>query len=317
MKRVVRMGMIAVAMSVTGLAHAETDPADLVAARQLASEGIKLAEANDCPAAIEKFRRAEAIFHAPTILVRLAECQRTTGQVVEAYAAFDRVSRERLAPNAPPAFVSAQERAVVALAELSTRVGKLRVDVLPAGRAVKVLVDGVPLKESLLGVERIVAAGNHTIEAYDDLGRASKTVAVAAKASVGVMLTLPAQPLAKVGRPSLAPSRPPSAKVASSSGGYGPFGWGMTFGGIGSLAAGSVLLGMTLSSKSELEQNCPGRVCPISEQGRYDDARTTATLSVIALGVGAVALTTGIFVLATKGSRSKAAEASSFALAAR
>src|SRR5579859_5498883 len=61
----------------------EVGAADIGAARALAVEGIKLADAGKCREAIDKLARAERLHHAPTILVRLGECRAATGRIVE------------------------------------------------------------------------------------------------------------------------------------------------------------------------------------------------------------------------------------------
>src|SRR5688500_11413705 len=64
--------------------HAQEAPRaeNVAAARALGVQGIQLADAGQCDKAIEKLSRAEALYHAPTILGRLGECQVQVGQVV-------------------------------------------------------------------------------------------------------------------------------------------------------------------------------------------------------------------------------------------
>ena len=84
---------------------------DKAAARTLGTEGIKLANAGDCAGAVDKLARAEALYHAPTILGRLGECQVALGKLVEGTENLNRVIREPLPANAPPAYAQARDRA--------------------------------------------------------------------------------------------------------------------------------------------------------------------------------------------------------------
>src|SRR3954463_6345420 len=93
------------------MAQDQPSAGDVALARSLGLEGVQLAEAGNCSAAIDKFQRAEALFHAPTILVRLGECQVATGKVVLGTESLQRVVREALPPKAPKAFADAQVRA--------------------------------------------------------------------------------------------------------------------------------------------------------------------------------------------------------------
>src|SRR5271170_3045450 len=64
----------ALVVSSPSLAHAQS-PEDLAMARALGTEGVRLADAGDCAAAIPKLIDAEKLYHAPTTLERLGECE--------------------------------------------------------------------------------------------------------------------------------------------------------------------------------------------------------------------------------------------------
>src|SRR5262245_6191965 len=59
-------------------AHAQAqggrDAAVTAAARALAVDGVKLAQADRCGEAIDKLQRAEQLHHSPIVLSRLGEC---------------------------------------------------------------------------------------------------------------------------------------------------------------------------------------------------------------------------------------------------
>src|SRR4051812_8989456 len=69
----------------TDIANAQdqSDASVTAAARALAVEGVKLAQADRCGEAIDKLERAEKLHHAPIVLTRLGECYIKLGRLVE------------------------------------------------------------------------------------------------------------------------------------------------------------------------------------------------------------------------------------------
>src|SRR4029078_8570956 len=105
---------------------------NVAAARSPGPQGIKLADSGDCKGDIEKLSRAESLYHAPSILARLGECQVQVGQIVLGTENLNRVVREQLASNAPKAFRDAQERAKGVLNNALPKIARLTVRVEPA-----------------------------------------------------------------------------------------------------------------------------------------------------------------------------------------
>ncbi len=136
------------------------DSENVAAARSLGIQGVKLAEEGKCKEAIEKLERAEALYHAPTILGRLGECQVQVGQIVRGTENLNEVVREQLAANAPKAFVDAQERARKVLDSALPRIAYLTVNVEPAGTQAEVTVGSTPVPHALIGAERPTGSGN-------------------------------------------------------------------------------------------------------------------------------------------------------------
>src|SRR3954463_6884421 len=127
---------------------------NVAAARSLGMQGIKLADAGDCKGAIEKLSRAESLYHAPSILSRLGECQVKVGQVVLGTENLNRVVREQLEPNAPKAFRDAQERARGVPPPALPKIARLTVKVEPPDAKAQVTVAGTLVPPALIGVER-------------------------------------------------------------------------------------------------------------------------------------------------------------------
>src|SRR5688572_31584617 len=138
---------------------------DKAAARTLGTEGIKLANAGNCEAAVDKLARAEALYHAPTILGRLGECQVALGKLVEGTENLNRVVREALPSNSPPAYAQARDRAQGVLDAALPRIAKLKIVVEPSVDGLEVLVGDKPVPTALLGAERPTDPGTHQIVA--------------------------------------------------------------------------------------------------------------------------------------------------------
>jgi hypothetical protein len=138
---------------------------NVAAARTLGIQGVQLADAGKCDQAIEKLSRAESLYHAPTILGRLGECQVAVGQIVLGTETLNRVVREQLAPNAPAAFRAAQERAKKALDAALPKIAYLTVTVEPRDVNAEVKVGGLPVSNALIGAERPTDPGTHEVVA--------------------------------------------------------------------------------------------------------------------------------------------------------
>src|SRR5262245_16028829 len=73
-------------------------------ARATAQKGDVEFSKGRCDRAIALWRKADATFHAPTILLRIARCQALMGRVVAAADALEAIAAEQLPSDAPVAF---------------------------------------------------------------------------------------------------------------------------------------------------------------------------------------------------------------------
>lgn len=87
-------------------------------ARKLAKQGFDAMRAGKYKEAAELFRRADMVFHAPTLVLQLGHAAAKAGSLLEARAAYQRVVDEELAPGAPIEFVDAQAEAQASLQAL-------------------------------------------------------------------------------------------------------------------------------------------------------------------------------------------------------
>src|ERR1019366_6664933 len=139
-------------------------PEDVAAARSLGTDGTRLADAGDCNGAIPKLEAAEKLFHAPTTLDRLGECEISVGRLVAGTEDLNRVVREPLAASAPPAFLAAKKRAQAALTAALPRIGNLKIHVDgPTADKIAITVDGVAVSSALLDADRPTDPGAHAV----------------------------------------------------------------------------------------------------------------------------------------------------------
>lgn len=286
--------------------------ANIAAARTLGIQGVQLADAGKCDQAIEKLSRAEALYHAPTILGRLGECQVAVGQIVLGTENLNRVVREQLAPNAPQAFRAAQERAKKALDAALPKIAYLTVTVEPRDAKPEVKVGGVPVPSALIGVERPTDPGTHEVVATaPGYLEAKSTVTLAEAGHQSIALTLQPDPSAKPADPpaetippgsTLVP--PPGAQPpppAAKSGGSNTLAYVLLgVGGVG-IVAGSVTGIMAIGAKSDLD--CPDKRCVGEEGDKLESAKTIAMVSTIGFAVGIPAAAVGAVLLVTGGSK--------------
>lgn len=145
-------------------AQATPSEADRLAARTLLLEGRKKLEAGDPKAALEFFQKAHALMHVPTTGLDLAKAHAALGQLVEARAAVDEVTRMPVNPNEPAAFTDARQNAKEALEALDGRIPSITLHVTGVPlRTVRATIDGVAIPWSDLGAPHKANPGAHEV----------------------------------------------------------------------------------------------------------------------------------------------------------
>ncbi len=278
----------------------DASPTDVAAARKLGVEGVKLANAGQCLQAIDRLARAEKLFHAPTILGRLGECQVNVGKLVEGTESLQRVVRDPLPSNPPAAYVAARTRAKKVLDAAVPRIPHLTVEVkAPAGVTATVKVDGETLSDALIGVSHPVDPGNHSLEATaPDCLTASRTVTLGEGENASAMLAVEPDPEAQKRRlaaaEKVAPSPPPSRGRGTTRRAFGYVGLAV---GAAGVAVGSVTGAFALSKRSDLVQACPNQRCGPASQSELDSAKLDGTLSTIGFVAAGVGIAAGLTLL--------------------
>ncbi|WP_437575298.1 tetratricopeptide repeat protein [Sorangium sp. So ce887] len=85
-------------------------------ARTRAHEGLKLYGADRWQEAFEVFKEADGLYHAPTLVLYMARCQRKLGQLGAARDLYEQVLAEPLPEDPPRAFLDARKDAETELA---------------------------------------------------------------------------------------------------------------------------------------------------------------------------------------------------------
>jgi hypothetical protein len=278
-------------------AFAQSD-ADRATARELGQDGQAALDAKDYAAAEDHFHRADALFHAPTLLLGYARAEAGLGKLVSASEAYNRILREGVAVGAPDAFVKAVEAAKVETSAVEARIASVTV-VVSGPDSPTVTLDDQPLPIAALGVKRPVDPGPHVVKATAsgwNPAEASFTVADGGAANTTLTMTQaaapPPVPAAAPTAGGLVPGAGGPEPDRGATSGHGswqtPTGWvGIVAGGLG-LATGAVAGGIAIGKHSSLATECKTD-CKQADIDSYHAIGAISTAGFIAGGVLAAA----------------------------
>ena len=288
-------------------AQDQSEAAVTAAARALAVEGVKLAQADRCSEAIDKLERAEKLHHAPIVLTRLGECYIKLGRLVEGVENLRAVLREPLPPSPSEALSQAYADAKSLLEATKPKLALLTVTVEGAaeGAALGLNIDGRALPVELIGAAHPSDPGEHTIQvSAAGYTASSRRVTLAPGQEQTVTITLAPAPneaaeIAAAGDTTGTPAqRALQPTAASKRPNYWPayIAWGT---GAAALGVGIGFGAAALSNKSELDAKCPNKACPPEQHGLIDTSKKNATNSTIgySVAIGAAALGVVLFIL--------------------
>jgi len=285
------------AASIPAIARAEPSDADRATARALAREGYEAEKRGQYGIAADRFGRAEALVHAPTLLLGLARAQTGLGKLVEAQEIYERIIREPLAPNAPPPFEKAVEDAKSERATLIPRIAWITI-VVSGAASPDVVLDDAPMPAATLGVRRACNPGEHWVKASaKGFAPAERTFIVSEGSEQLISIPMEALPPAAP-----EPVAAPVVPVKRSAPGM-PIQTGLAIGALGVGAAGLVTGGAAgiwvLARHASLSSACFQGQCPPSESGAINTYRAVADLSTVALIVGGVGAAAGVALVLT------------------
>ena len=307
------LALLGVLPPTPALAQSDNDRAT---ARELGQQGETALAAKDWKHAEDDFRRAESLFHAPTLSLGLARSQAAQGKFVEAWENYHRVILENV--TSTPGFAKALADAQSEIGPIEGRRSKVTVTVAGAD-APKVTIDDVPLRVEALGAPRFINPGPHVFKAVaDGYQPATQSVTIPEGGAQSVSLTLqkdtggpaplvvPVAPGATAPPGALAPTAAPSAVEPASAGGKASVNrtLGIVALGIGGagIIEGAITGILAIGDHSNLKNECtgPGGTCPpggpTSDLNSY---HTMGLLSTVGFIVGGVGLASGLVLVLT------------------
>lgn len=287
------------ALLVPAVAAGQVSDADRATARALAQQGQDALDAKDYATAADRFSRADAVFHAPTLLLGLARAQAGLGKLVSAHEAYARIVREGVPVGAPRPFVKAVAEAGKELARLEPRIPSVVIQV-KGSTAPRVTIDGAPVPVAALGVNRPVDPGRHLVRAEAD-GVVPTEVVVTLAEGKSTSVTLALEPAAgPVAKPPVVASKspaPPAAGVKPSATqrilGYTSLGVGAA-----GLVLGAVAGGLAVSKHAALATACPTGRCT-GQSDAISSYHTVGMLSTVGFIAGGALAATGAVLLIT------------------
>lgn len=295
--------LLTTATPIAALAQWETDRAT---ARNLAAEGDAALKMNDFTTAEDRFRRADALVHAPTLVIDHARALIGLRRYVEAQERLELIFREGVADSAPLVWKRSLQDAHRLIDVVKPKVGWLTITVKGPSEPL-VNVDGVQVPVVALGVRRATDPGPRRISAKAP-GYIPTEVTVSMPEGGERAVTLELKLDSGASKPAeVTPQPQPEAqpqpqqtvvqesnrpsKQSSNIIGYAALG----LGGAG-LVVGTVTGVVFLGKHSDLASKCPD-ASNCQQPGLIDEYKRYGTISGISLGVGLASSVAGIWLL--------------------
>lgn len=293
------LGLSVLALSLCGGPRASAQTRDeLEKARTLFKEGVALSAANNCAAALTKYRAVANVKMTAQVAFNIAECEERLGKLVSALGNY-RVAAVQAEGDAKSKDVSS--RVGARIDALEPRIPRLIIKRGKGADTALIELDGSELGASQLSAEIPVDPGSHTVVAkIGDKAYLHETILLEEKAArtFEVQLDLPPP---KIEKPVIEapppPPPPPPPQGRSKIPGAVLLGVGVASAAVG--VGFIVLRGGTLSEldkKCGGDTSCPPSAAPLADQGKLYTGLAEATFA-----VGVVGVITGVVLLATSG----------------
>jgi len=289
-------------------AYALSD-SDRATARSLAEEGYTALKAQKFDVAEDRFRRADALVHAPTLVVDKGQALMGLGRFVEAKECFELVLREGVADNAPAVWKAALQNAAKLLEEVKPKIAWLTISV-PNVPNPLLKVDNKPVLPAAIGVRRATNPGTVTIEVSAE-GYETKQQVLNLDAGGERALEVSLNALPPRNGPAR-PATPPPVIAHSNDSGHANRTLAYVALGVGSagIVVGAITGTLALHKRSDLNSECTGSTCPRSAQSDLNSYHSLGLVSGIGFGVGLAGVAAGLVLLQFGGGHSDANAAS-------
>ncbi len=275
-----------------GMALAEPSAADRATARSLAGEGYQALQAKDYAAAADRFSRADALVHAPTLMIDWARALVGMGKLVEAQERYEQIIREGVEAKSPKSWQRALNDSGSELAQLKPRLAWITIIVSGSSEA-RVSIDGVAVPPAAVGVRRAVNPGGRVVRVTAKGYLPQKmALELAEGGDSKADFTLEPDPDAQAPKAPPESPRPVSVPPEShdSTLTYVAFG----FGGAG-LVLGGVTGALALNKRSKLSDACDAAGnCRSDQDSALHSYHTLGTVSGVGFAVGVAGLGAGV-----------------------
>ncbi|WP_394846302.1 hypothetical protein LZC95_02410 [Pendulispora brunnea] len=314
-QRVRQLFAATIACTVANLAHARPPAAEpsspRALARQLGDQGFAALDRGDWRAAESFCRRADAVYHAPPILLCVARAEAQLGQLVAATEHYQRIIDEGPPPEANAIMLKAIESAKKEIGPVKARCARLvvRVAGFPAATtpAFVVTIDDTAIPNETLGRERLVDPGPHRIAARAEgyvPAENSVTSVEGGSHDISLALTRETPPeVAAAPTPAMEPV-PPPPHARSQGGTQRTLGFvALGVGGAG-LVTGAISGLLAINAHSSLSSSPCSTGCDRAAFNGYESDRsryqTTSTIATVGFTVAAVGGIAGAILLLTQ-----------------
>jgi hypothetical protein len=300
-----RISLIALLIvgAIAETARAEPSPEEKAQADILFRDGRSLMNAEQFSLACAKFAESNRLDPAPGTLMNLALCHEREGKTASAWAELNEVADR---PGDDPARGPfARTRA----AALEKRLSSLRVVLSTLADGEVVSIDGRPLGSGAVGSPLPLDPGDHVIEATAPGHVPWKREVRVTPGPVLIDVDVPALD-ASVAAPPAPP--PPMAPESSHADEHTAAmresvpvtkiaGYAVGAAGLLAIGIGTYFGARTLSKKSDADALCPNNRCAGDPRvaSLDDDAKSSALVSTVSMGLGAAAVVGGIVLVLT------------------
>jgi hypothetical protein len=291
------LGAAALVTALAGSAYAQT-AADRETARSLFDDGKKKRDSGNVAGALESFKAADAIMHAPTTGLAVARSLAALGRIIEAREVAMQVDQLPAAAKESAAFADARKSARELAADLAGRIPSLTIVIkgAPAGTDPAITVDGVAVPPAAAKAPRRLDPGTHVVVAALRGGEVRGEIVVAEHDVKEIALDV-----TELANPKPVATKNDGASAGDAKGSYSPLLWVGVSVAVAGAAAGTVTGLLSMGKTSDVESGCTAsNKCPPSTHDALDGARSLATISTISFivagagaGVAVVALAMG------------------------
>ena len=282
-------------------AEAAPTSAEIAAARELFTAGLKDEDAGDWHAALDKFRKVIGVKETAAVRFHVALCLEKLNQLVDALDSFERAQAE--ATDGSAASQTVATNSANHISKLHERIPRIVIQLPEGASNPTISIDGATLSSSLAGTEIPLDPGDHDVIVRADGKRDFEqkvTLVERAPAATTIAVTFEPASAAAPAIPVVGHDHaqhkdvPPAAKGTHGS----ALPYVIAGVGVASLIGAGVMYGLRAGTISDLDTACGGdrSRCPAAKSDVADKGKTYTTLGNVFLGVGVVALASALVI---------------------